>query len=109
MRFKFLVLALVASLVAVSAALAGDHPGKGPKPKTGPGCTYKLAGTATIAVDAKTRINRQGSHNLGALAPSDRVHVTAKVCKADLKDGATPDLTARKIGAHPAEVAAPTS
>jgi hypothetical protein len=146
MRLKFLVLALVASLVAVSAALAGDHPGKGPKPKTGPGCkpavtvmlagvlaagvdpqdadtslvltvqrsnkhgrAYKLAGTATVAVDAKTRINRQGSHNLGALAPNDRVHVTAKVCKADLKDAATPDLTARKIGAHPAKAAAPVS
>ena len=146
MRFKFLVLALVASLVAVSAALAGDHPGKGPKPKTGPGCkpavtvmlagvlaadadpqdadtsfvltvqrsnkhgrAYKLVGTATIVVDAKTRVNRQGSHNLGALAPNDRVHVTAKVCKADLKNGGMPDLTARKIGAHPAEAAAPTS
>ena len=144
MRFKFLVLALVASLVAVSAALAGDHPGKGPKPKTGPGCkpavtvmlagvltadadpqdadtsftltvqrsnkhgrAYKLAGTATIAVDAKTKVRRQGAHNLGALAPNDRVHVTAKVCKADLKDGAAPDLTARKIGAHPAKAAAP--
>jgi hypothetical protein len=146
MRLKFLVLALVASLVAVSAAIAGDHPGKGPKPKTGPGCkpavtvmlagvlaadadpqdadtsfeltvqrsnkhgsAYKLAGTATIVVDAKTRVNRQGSHNLGALAPNDRVHVTAKVCKADLKNGGMPDLTARKIGAHPAEAAAPTS
>ena len=146
MRFKFFVLALVASLMAVSTALAGDHPGKGPKPKTGPGCkpavtvmlagvlaadadpqdadtsfvltvqrsnkhgrAYKLAGTATIAVDAKTRIRRQGSHNLGALAPNDRIHVTAKVCKADLKDGATPDLTARKVGAHPAEAAEPVS
>jgi hypothetical protein len=146
MRFKFLVLALVASLVAVSAALAGDHPGKGPKPKTGPGCkpavtvmlagvlaadvdpqdadtsfvltvqrsnkhgrAYKLAGTATIAVDAKTKVRRQGARNLGALAPNDRVHVTAKVCKADLKDGAAPDLTARKIGAHPAEAAAPAT
>jgi hypothetical protein len=146
MRLKFLVLALVASLVAVSAALAGDHPGKGPKPKTGPGCkpavtvmlagvlaadvdpqdadtsfvltvqrsnkhgrAYKLAGTATIAVDAKTKVRRQGAHNLGALAPNDRVHVTAKVCKADLKDGAAPDLTARKIGAHPAKAAAPVT
>ena len=146
MRFKFFVLALVASLVAVSAAIAGDHPGKGPKPKTGPGCkpavtvmlagvlaadadpqdadtsftltvqrsnkhgrAYKLAGTATIAVDAKTKVRRQGAHNLGALAPNDRVHVTAKVCKADLKNGATPDLTARKIGAHPAEAAAPVT
>ena len=142
MRLKFLVLALVASLVAVSAALA-DNPGKGHKPTTGPGCkpavsvvlkgvlapdvdpadgdpsfvltvkhsnrhgrAYKQAGSATILVDAHTRISRQGEHTLGALAPNDRVHMTAKACKADLKNGGTPDLTARKIGAHP--VAAPT-
>jgi hypothetical protein len=51
-------------------------------------------------------VRRQGAKTLGALAPNDRVHVTAKACKADLKNGGTPDLTARKIGAHP--VAAPT-
>jgi hypothetical protein len=139
MRFKILVLALVASLVAVSAAVAKDHPGKGPKPKTGVGCkpavtvmlagtlaadadpadgdtsfvltvqrsnrhglAYKQAGTATILVDAKTRVRRQGAKTLGALAPNDRVHVTAKACKADLKNGGTPDLTARKVGAHQA-------
>jgi hypothetical protein len=143
MRLKILVLALVTALVAVSAAVAKDHPGKGPKPKSGPGCkpavtvmlagtlaadvdpqdgdtsfvltvknsnrhgrAYKAAGTATILVDAKTRVRRQGAKTLGALAPNDRVHVTAKACKADLKNGGTPDLTARKIGAHP--VAAPT-
>jgi hypothetical protein len=137
MRFKLLVLALVAALVAVSAATA-----KGKPSKTGPNCkpsvtvmlsgvlapdadpqdgdtsfvltvkhsnrhgrTYKQAGSATITVDAKTRIRRQGAKNLGALAPNDRVHVTAKVCKADLADGATPDLTARKLGAHPATAA----
>jgi hypothetical protein len=146
MRLKILVLALVASLVAVSAAVAKDHPGKGPRPKTGAGCkpavtvmlagtlaadvdpqdgdtsfvltvknsnrhggAYKQAGTATILVDAKTRVRREGAKTLGALAPNDRVHVTAKVCKADLKDAATPDLTARKIGAHPAEAAAPVT
>ena len=146
MRFKLLVLTLIASLAVVSAAVAADHPGKGHKPKTGPGCkpavtvmlagvlaadvdpqdsdtsfvltvqrsnrhgrAYKQAGSATIAVDAKTRIRRQGSRNLGSLAPNDRVHVMAKVCKADLKDGAMPDLTARHIGAHPAEAAAPAS
>lgn len=143
MRLKILVLALVTALVAVSAAVAKDHPGKGPKPKSGPGCkpavtvmlagtlaadvdpqdgdtsfvltvknsnrhgrAYKAAGTATILVDAKTRVRRQGAKTLGALAPNDRVHVTAKACKANLKNGGTPDLTARKIGAHP--VAAPT-
>ena len=145
MRLKLLVLALVASLAAVSAALA--DPGKGPKhPTTGPGCkpavkvvlkgtlapdvdpqdgdasfvltvkkpnkhgrAYKQAGSATVLVDANTRVNRQGAHNLGALAPNDRVSVKAKVCKADLKDGATPDLTARKVDAHPAPAEEPTA
>jgi len=144
MRLRFLVLALVVSLVAVSAALA--HPGKGNKPPTtGPGCkprvtvmlsgvldpsvdpqdadpsfvltvkhsnrhgrAYKQAGSATILVGETTRIRREGATNLGALAPNDRVHVTAKVCKADLKEGGTPDLNARKIGAHPAATEAPT-
>lgn len=141
MRLKILVLALVSALVAVSAAVAKDHPGKGPKPNRGckpavtvmlagtlaadvdpqdgdtsfvltvkhsnrHGRAYKATGTATILVDAKTRVRRQGAKTLGALAPNDRVHVTAKACKADLKNGGTPDLTARKIGAHP--VAAPT-
>jgi hypothetical protein len=137
MRLKLLALALVASLVAVSAATA-----KGKPSKTGPNCraavtvmlsgvldptadpqdgdtsfvltvkhsnrhgrAYKQAGSATVLVDAKTRVRRQGAKNLGALAPNDRVHVTAKVCKADLANGATPDLTARKIGAHPAGTA----
>jgi hypothetical protein len=146
MRFKLLVLALVASLVAVSAATAKDHPGKGKPAKTGENCrpavtvmlsgvldptvdpqdgdtsfvltvkhsnrhgrAYKQAGSATIMVGAKTRVRRQGAKNLGALAPNDRVHVTAKVCKADLADGAAPDLTARKIGAHPAVAAEPSS
>jgi hypothetical protein len=135
MRFKVLVLVLVASLFGVSAAF-----GKGKPPKTGPGCkpsvkvvlagvldantdpadsdtsftmlvkhsnnhgrAYVKAGSATINVDSKTRIRRQGAHNLGALAPNDRVLVGAKVCKADLADGATPDLTAKKINAHPAK------
>ncbi len=143
MRFKFLVLALVASLVAVSAALA-EHPGKGKPPTTGPGCkpaakvmlkgvlgasvdpadgdssfvltvmksnkhgrAYQQAGSATIMVDAKTKVSRQGAHNLGALAPNDRVSVKAKACKADLANNATPALTARKIDAHPAKADKP--
>jgi hypothetical protein len=135
MRFKVLLLALAASLLAVSAAF-----GQGKPPKTGPGCkpvvkvvlagvlapdvdpadgdtsftmvvkhsnrfgrAYKLAGSATIDVDSKTKIRRKGAHNLGALAPNDRLLVGARVCKADLANGATPDLTARKINAHPAK------
>ena len=67
------------------------------------GHAYKVAGSATVNVDAKTRIRRQGAHNLGALAPMDRLLVSARVCKADLANGATPDLTAKKINAHPAK------
>ena len=55
MRFRILVLALVSALVAVSAAVAKDHPGKGPKAKSGPGCkpavTVMLAGTLAADVD----------------------------------------------------------
>jgi len=140
MRVKLLALALVASLVAVSAAVA-----KGKPPTTGAKCkpavtvmlsgllaadvdpadgdtsfvmivkqsnrhgrVFKTAGSATVLVDPRTRVRRQGAQNLGALAPNDRVHVTAKVCKADLKDGGTPELTARKVAAHPAEALEPS-
>jgi hypothetical protein len=135
MRFKLLILAVLTSLVAVSAA-----DGKGKPPSTGAGCkpavkvvlagvlgadvdpadgdtsfvltvkhsnrfgrAWKQAGSATINVDQKTKIRREGAHNLGSLAPNDRVLVGAKVCKADLAGGGMPDLTARKIGAHPAK------
>ena len=67
------------------------------------GRAYKKAGSATLAVDAKTRVNRRGAHNLGALAPNDRLLVTAKVCRADLKNGATPDLTAQAPPTQPFE------
>jgi hypothetical protein len=135
MRFKLVFLAVLASLVAVSAAA-----GKGKPPGTGDGCkpnvkvvlkgvlapdvdpadgdvsfvmvvkhsnrfgrAWKQAGSATVNVDQKTKIRRKGARNLGALAPNDRVQVGAKVCKADLANGAMPDLTARRIGAHPAK------
>jgi hypothetical protein len=73
------------------------------------GRAYKQAGTATVLVDTKTRVRRQGAKTLGALAPNDRVHVTAKACKADLKDGGMPDLSARQVGAHPAATTEPSS
>jgi hypothetical protein len=134
MRFKLLIVALIASLAVVSAAA-----GKGKPPGRGQGCkpavkvmlagvlaadvdpadgdtsftmvvkrsnrfgrAWKQAGSATINVDQKTKIRRKGAHNLGALAPNDRLLVTAKACKADLANGGMPDLTARKIAAHPA-------
>jgi hypothetical protein len=134
MRFKLLIVALVASLSVVSAAA-----GKGKPPKSGHGCkpavtvmlkgvlaadvdpadgdtsftmvvkhsnrfgrAYRQAGAATITVDPKTKVRRKGAHTLGALAPNDRLLVSAKACKADLQNGGMPDLTARKIAAHPA-------
>jgi len=139
MRLKFLILALVASLVAVSAAVAKDHPGKGNGSKSGHHCraalvmlkgslaadvdpadgdtsfvmlvkrsnrhgrAYRKAGSATLLVDAKTRVKRLGEHNLGALAPNDRLLVVAKACRRDLKKGATPELTARRVLARPAK------
>ena len=134
MRFKLLIVALVASLAVVSAAA-----GKGKPPQSGQGCkpavkvvlagvlaadvdpadgdtsfamvvkhsnrfgrAWKQAGSATINVDQNTKIRRKGAQNLGALAPNDRLLVSAKACKADLANGGMPDLTARKIAAHPA-------
>ena len=70
------------------------------------GKAYKLAGSATINVDAKTRFHRHapGVHGnkatMADLAMGDSVKVKAKVCRADLANGATPALTARKIDAH---------
>jgi hypothetical protein len=132
MRLKLLTLVLVASLLAVSAALAKGKPPKSCKPAVkvilagalGPdvdpadgdtsfvmlvkrsnrfGRAYREAGSATVNVDQNTKVRRQGARNLGALAPNDRVLVQAKVCKADLAGGAMPELTARKVGAHPAK------
>jgi len=136
MRLKLAFLPLVVALVAASAAVAKDHPGKGTKPTCKASVTvllkgvlapdvdpadgdasfvmmvkhsnkhgraYKTAGSATILVGTKTRIRRQGAHNLGALAPNDRLSVKAKACKADLKNGGMPDLNARKIDAHAAK------
>jgi hypothetical protein len=134
MRFKLLIVALVAALAVVSGAA-----GKGKPPKSDHGCkpavtvmlagvlaadvdpadgdtsftmvvkrsnrfgrAWKLAGSATIDVDQKSKIRRKGARNLGALAPNDRLLVSAKACKADLQNGGMPDLTARKIAAHPA-------
>jgi hypothetical protein len=70
------------------------------------GKAYKVAGSAMVDVDQKTRIHRHapGVHGnkaaVGDLALGDYAKVRAKVCKTDLADNATPDLTAGTIDAH---------
>jgi hypothetical protein len=58
----------------------------------------------TIMVDAKTKIRRKAkgskpTKTLDSLAMGDLVKMKAKACKADLANGATPDLTARHVKA----------
>lgn len=62
---------------------------------------YVSAGTASVAVDATTKVRKQGKKTLADLATGDRVLVQARVCKADLADEATPALTAVRVVAHP--------
>ena len=61
----------------------------------------------TINVDAKTKIRRKApgtapTQTLDSLAMGDRVEVKSKACKADLANGATPQLTARHVKAKAA-------
>ena len=61
----------------------------------------------TINVDSKSKFRRKAkgsapTKTLDSLAMGDRVLVGAKACKADLANGATPDLTARHVRARPA-------
>jgi hypothetical protein len=66
----------------------------------------------TINVDASTKFRRKSpdaapTKTLDSLAVGDRVKLTAKACKADLKNGGTPDLTARHVKARPAPAPEP--
>jgi hypothetical protein len=63
----------------------------------------KATQPTTIGVDTKTKVRRQGQKKLTDLKDTDRVHVQARVCKADLAEDATPTLTASKVIAHPAK------
>lgn len=61
----------------------------------------------TINVDEKTRVMRKAkgerkTRTLESLGMGDRALVHAKVCRGDLRDGATPPLTARFVLARPA-------
>ena len=57
----------------------------------------------SITVNDQTRIRFQGTKGLTALRAlvvNDRVKIEARVCKADLANGATPALTAKRLVAH---------
>jgi hypothetical protein len=133
MKLRVLLVGLTAALLGVSAAVAAPPPGKGKPPATGEGCKPKVtvvlkglltgaplsvdvtsanrwgrayvAGTAStsIAVNADTKVRRQGKKLITELVVGDRVLVQARVCKADLVEGAMPALTAVRVVAHPAK------
>ena len=68
------------------------------------GRAYATATQPTaVFVDEDTKVRRRGKKTLGDLVAGDRVLVQAKVCKADLAQGATPPLTAKRVVAHPAK------
>ncbi len=56
----------------------------------------------TVAVGARTKIRRQGQATLADLEAGDGAVVTARVCRAELRVGSLPGLTAAKIVARPA-------
>lgn len=57
----------------------------------------------TVAIDTKTKVRRNGAKTQAALLVGDRALVQARACKADLANGAKPQLTAARIIAHPAK------
>ena len=72
------------------------------------GRAYKNAGTASVTLDAKTKVRGGGMKTvadlLAKLKAGDRVHVQARVCKDALKDPtAKPELTASKVVGHSAK------
>ena len=129
MKVKLVLACLAVAGLAVSSAVASPPEGKG-KPKTGPGCKPAVAvilkGTLTgvgnplivnvtsanhwgqayigsgkqIKTTADTKVRGQGMKSLGELKAGFSVLIQARVCKADLANGATPALTATKVIAH---------
>ena len=63
---------------------------------------YK-AGTQPVDVKLtdSTKINVNGHHTVGDLKQGYRAVVRAQVCKSDLANGQTPQLTAKRVTAHP--------
>ena len=67
------------------------------------GRAWATAGTATAALNADTKVRRNGKKLATTLLAGDWVLVQARVCKADLAEGAMPALTAVRVVAHPAK------
>jgi hypothetical protein len=130
MKVKLAVAGLAVAGLVVSSAVAAPPEGKGkPKTGEGckPRISVILKGTLTgagspltvkvtsanhwgkpyvggsdksIAVNSDTKVRGQGMKQLGELKSGFRVLIQARVCKADLANGATPALTATKVIAH---------
>jgi hypothetical protein len=68
------------------------------------GRVYKTVGTASVTLTTDTKVRRNGKKMLTDLAMHDWVLVQARVCKADLANGAPlAPLTAVRVVAHPAK------
>jgi hypothetical protein len=129
MKVKLVLACLAVAGLAVSSAAAAPPEGKG-KPNTGEGCKPRISvilkGTLTAAgdpltvnvtsanhwgnayvgpgkqidVNTGTKVRGQGMKQPSELKAGFRVLIQARVCKADLANGATPALTATKVIAH---------
>jgi len=131
-RTRTVLVALAVAMLVVPAALAkGKPPTTGPdcKPKVsvilkgtltsdpGPGATSftmtvtkankhgkSLVGqTVTIAVNADTKVRREGKKAIEDLASGDRVNVQIRRCKGDppLTTDNVDDVAAKRVNAHP--------
>jgi hypothetical protein len=65
-----------------------------------------VAQPLTVNVDSMTKVRRKApdsepTRTLDSLAMGDIVKLAAKACKAELRNGGTPDLTARHLKARP--------
>ena len=130
MKIKLVLAGLAVAGLAVSSAVAAPPEGKGkPKAGEGckPKISVILKGTLTgvgsplmvkvtsankwgkayvggsdkqVVVNSGTKVRGQGMKSLSELKAGFRVLVQSRVCKADLKDGEMPALTASKVIAH---------
>ena len=67
------------------------------------GRTWATLGTATVVVDATTKVRRNGKKLLTDLVAGDWLLVQARACKADLTAATAPALTGVRVVAHPAK------
>ena len=64
------------------------------------GKVYVGGSDKQVAVNSDTKVRGQGMKKVSELKSGFRVLIQARVCKADLANGATPSLTAAKVIAH---------